>query len=132
MTQALVNFQRRRDPPALIGAAVRHAFDPLQRWQIRSPNPSLQKEALQRKQNRSFGVSPSARFGLSIVISSFFICLACSSTNRILVQYLTEFMEIAVRGCVGLASLHSQPPELLKLRGADLATSCVRFSVHAF
>lgn len=50
--------QRRRDAPALTGAALRQAFNPLQRRQIRSPKPSLQNEVSHRRHRRSCGTSP--------------------------------------------------------------------------
>ncbi|CAM3338673.1 hypothetical protein SAMN04488021_15617 [Paracoccus aminovorans] len=52
--------QRRRDAPALTGAAFRQAFNPLQRRQIRSPKPSLQNEVSHRRHRRSCGTSPTA------------------------------------------------------------------------
>lgn len=52
--------QRRRDAPALTGAAFRQAFNPLQRRQIRSPKPSLQNEVSHRRHRRSRGTSPMA------------------------------------------------------------------------
>lgn len=52
--------QRRRDAPALTGAAFRQEFNPLQRRQIRSPKPSLQNEVSHRRHRRSCGTSPTA------------------------------------------------------------------------
>ncbi len=46
---ARLRDQRRRDAPALTGAAFRQAFNPLQRRQIRSPKPSLQNEVSHRR-----------------------------------------------------------------------------------
>lgn len=53
-------IQRRPGEPDLTGTAFRQAFEDLQRRQTRSPNPSLQKTELHRKQRRSRGTSPRA------------------------------------------------------------------------
>ncbi|MGA9253241.1 MAG: hypothetical protein WBV71_12430, partial [Roseobacter sp.] len=55
--------QRRRDDPELSGTAFRQAFNLLQRRQIRSPNPSLQKTTSHLRQGRFRGMSPKALSG---------------------------------------------------------------------
>lgn len=52
--------QRRRDAPGVTGTAFRQALKPLQRRQIRSPKPSLQKTTSHLRQGRSRGTSPKA------------------------------------------------------------------------
>lgn len=68
--------QRLRGRPSPAGTADFHTTDPLQREQMRSPNPSLWKMVLQRRQVRFVAISPAALLGVKI--SEWILVMVCA------------------------------------------------------